>query len=438
MRPPGISAEHQPSDTVPAMGGKLFGLSGLVRHDGLANRLGSLAGGIVDKMHLLPEEPNWEEKVQRVAVILSASRSGSSLIFDAMAESDDIVAPAGEHEPWLSLTHNKWPFTRSDQIDTINDRSRLLSLIRNDLLIRQASVSGNEYADLLWNRAVVRQVDQRPGAQRAIGRLGRLASVDATVHNRFNVWLHSLSVTQSPLTDLAQTDRSSFVPIENPPLIDQPLARRATLEEIGSKTLLFKSPADAYRPGFYEALFPEAHITYVHLTRGFAQTVNGLMDGWMQNDIDFISNPVGVGGAPLSIAGYSAPGPREAYWCFDLFPGWEAFTDASLLEVCVQQWLQAHKAIISDFRPMQQITFESLYTDPEALRINLARAAGIRLGNINRSKEVMSTEKPQPYRWLKRGDVLRNVGKYVSKQTFKNVQEMQARLGYSMEESTWH
>jgi hypothetical protein len=251
--------------------------------------------------------------------------------------------------------------------------------------------------------------------------------------------VQTAAANQKPLTRTTDIGDSEYLlPIENPPYIDQPLARRATLDELGSKTLLFKSPPDAYRPGFYESLFPNAQITYVHLTRGLVQTVNGLMDGWSKNEVDFISNPVGLPGKDLNIEGYSDSDATRAYWCFDLFPDWQAYSDAPLVEVCAQQWLQAHRGIIDNFPVEGRVTFESFYTHRGTFYEGIEATTGIDLRGYDWSEEVMTTEPPSQFRWLKREQLFRSIGEHLTARTLGNVVEMQEHLGYSMEESTWH
>lgn len=383
-------------------------------------------------LRLLDGAKDWNERVKSVVVILSASRSGSSLIFKVLSDSENIIAPAGEHEPWLFLSGNKFPFTQSDSLPVINDRDYLLKLLRNDLLIREASIRSEEFFDLAWNRLSVRgETDKK-----------RLLEEAYTSYKNQTLRVEDLDrvfkqTKWNSTSNLYAEKENMYWPIENPPYIDQPLARRATDSELSSKTLLFKSPSDAYRPGFYESLFPNAKITYIHLTRGFAQTVNGLMDGWTKDEVGFISNPVGIL-KQLSIEGYSGAGITKNYWCFDLFPDWQKFTDASLVEVCAQQWLQAHMNILASFPTSAQIKFESFYTDRDAFLQDLAHFTAARPHLLNWDQTVMSTDKPSQFRWRKREDIFTHLDQWLEKDTLEKIVEMQQKLGYSMKETTWH
>jgi hypothetical protein len=107
---------------------------------------------VQDSLRLAENEPGWNKEVRHVVAVLSASRSGSSLLFKALSSAREVVAPAGEHEPWLFLSGNKYPFTASDEISDLQNTERFLHLLRNDLLVREDEVDGGEFGDLLWNR----------------------------------------------------------------------------------------------------------------------------------------------------------------------------------------------------------------------------------------------------------------------------------------------
>jgi hypothetical protein len=393
---------------------------------------------ILSRLDLVEGPEGWNEAVENVIVVLCASRSGSSLIFKALSSTGEVAAPAGEHEAWLSLTENKYPFIDSDDTNGfVHQKEQLLRLIRNDLLVRDAAANGEALRQQLWNRLVIRRQDDDPGFHRTLSLLPKAGEFDAAKWAQVNSEISQVVPKPQPTRIEDFPDRSFGIPLENPPLITIPVARLATDQELGEKTLLFKSPSDVYRPGFYEELFPNASIAYVHLTRGFVQTTNGLMDGWQQNEIDFISNPVGIT-KPLQIEDYSITDMTRTYWCFDLFKDWEDFTNRPLLEVCTQQWLAAHRSAIERFTPTQQLTFEHFYSDPDGFYKELTELTGVDTTKYDWSRSVMSTETPSAYRWLKRGTIFKNLGQNLPGALLKEVVELQSELGYSMEEETWH
>lgn len=383
-------------------------------------------------------ESGWNETVGDVIVVLCASRSGSSLIFNALSSTGKVVAPAGEHEPWMILSGNKFPFTASDELnDGISNPERLLGLMRRDLLVREKQLGVEQVIEPVRDRLIIRRQHDVDGYGAFIARLIARGKVLQAEWPQIITEMSELTDKPMPtrLEDIG--DPEYGLPLENPPLIEQPLARVATDDELTRMPLLFKSPSDAYRPGMYEQLFPNARINYIHLTRGFVQTTNGIMDGWQKNDIDFISNPVGMT-SPLHIDEYSITAMSTVYWCFDLFPGWEEFVDRPLVEVAAAQWLQAHTRIVEGFHPIGHLTFESFYSNPEQFYSNLSDLTDIDTTGYDWSKSVMSTEPPSQMRWLKRAGVFRNLDIHIPGELFRSITEMQSHLGYTMDEATWH
>jgi len=393
---------------------------------------------VIDRLILEDYATDWNLKISNVIVVLSASRSGSSLIYNALADSGKVAAPAGEHEPWLLLSQNKFPFTQSDRIsDGISQQDLLLSLLRNDLLIRDQHFELAAPISPLINRKYLRN--------QAINTYYYIPDQDGRnwpVLSRFE-WDEINHITlkspKKPLPiSLDQFGNHEYaLPLENPPFISQPFARLASNEELRNLPLLFKSPSDSYRSGFYEQLFPNAAINYLHLTRGFAQTTNGLMDGWLSGDADFISNPVGLI-KELSIAGYSNDPFSRVYWCFDLFPNWELLTESTIAEVCVEQWLSAHTSILNHFKSPSRLSFEQFYERPENFYLKLSDITGIDTTGFDWRKPIMSTAPPAQQRWLKRSYLFLNLGKFLPAGLIKKIREMQKELNYSMDAETWN
>ena len=385
----------------------------------------------------LGDETGWDKRVADVLVVLCASRSGSSLIFNALSSTGQVAAPGGEHEPWMTLSENKFPFQASDRIDgEVKHRDLLLKLLRNDLLVRDRQVDSSAVITHVRNRLVVRRQQDADGFGETITKIITRGNILSSEWQEVLKDIGRLAMKPMPTALDHFGDINFGLPLENPPLIDQPLAHIASDEELQNLPLLFKSPSDAYRPGFYENLFPNARVNYLHLTRGFVQTTNGLMDGWQKNDVDFISNPVGIA-KPLDIEEYSITDMSRAYWCFDLFNGWEEYTDMPLVEVATNQWLKAHTSVVDNFNASGHLTFESFYSNPDDFYMNLSKLTDIDTTGYDWSKSIMSTEPPSQMRWLKRASLFRNLGAHIPGQLMKDVLELQDHLGYRMDEETW-
>jgi hypothetical protein len=226
--------------------------------------------------------------------------------------------------------------------------------------------------------------------------------------------------------------------LEEPPFVVPRLWRRADSAEVADKPLVIKTPSNVYRFGLLRALFPNARLRVVHLTRNPAAAINGLYDGWRSRW--FHSHRMAE---PLRIRGYADEFPASArWWKFDLPPGWQEYTEADLYEVCAFQWRSAHQAILAETASGDvdylQIRFEDILSSPQR-RVNTLRRLGNWLGipfrdGYRQAAEqgvppVMTTVEPAPGRWLSRASQIYQV-------LDPPVLELAGRLGYECSR-TW-
>ena len=103
--------------------------------------------------------------------------------------------------------------------------------------------------------------------------------------------------------------------------------RREFLLVTGARRrLIDKTPRNALRIDFVEALFPDA--CYVFLQRDGRDNVNSLINAWRTPRYRTYELP-----RPHSI-----PGVDPKWWKFVLYPGWRADTAGPLEVVCARQW----------------------------------------------------------------------------------------------------
>ena len=92
------------------------------------------------------------------------------------------------------------------------------------------------------------------------------------------------------------------------------------------RRLIDKTPRNALRIGFIEALFPEAR--YVFLKRDGRDNVNSLINAWRTPRYRTYELP-----EPHAI-----PGVDPKWWKFVLYPGWQKDAHGPLEVVCAKQW----------------------------------------------------------------------------------------------------
>ncbi len=226
--------------------------------------------------------------------------------------------------------------------------------------------------------------------------------------------------------------------IEMPPFVLVGPWRRPSAAELAALPLVLTTPRNSFRLEFLRSLFPLARLRVVHLTRNPAASVNGLVDGWLHHG--FFNCPVG---RRLTIRGYSDEHPRwgTTWWCYDFWPEWEAWTDASLAEVCAEQWRTPHQATL-DFLASTDASWHRLVyeevTGGDDERAGAFTALGEWLGDVEgvsdlgqvRLPPLMATATPRPRRWKARAAAL------AAPLARVEVAELAERLGYG-DPSMW-
>lgn len=224
--------------------------------------------------------------------------------------------------------------------------------------------------------------------------------------------------------------------VEEPPFVLPRVWRRADERDLRTKALVIKTPSNAYRLAFLRALFPNARVRVLHLTRNPAASINGLYDGWRHTG--FHAHRMRE---PLRIAGYAEDCPGDRWWWkFDLPPGWQDFTDAPLLEVCAFQWRSPHQAVLDDVErgdvDYLRLRFEDVIRGPHSRAACFQRLGewlGIPFdGAFRRTacqgvEPVAATAPPRPRRWQACGEAIRRA-------IDPQVRAVAERLGYGAED----
>lgn len=389
--------------------------------------------------------------VRKVAVILTSPRSGSSLLMSVLARHPDIASLDGEIEPYLPLTGNGYGHNSdSDALGVLAHPRALADCVLDDLALPTEQYAPLDVLKRRWHNRILLQFPAlfaQPSEQRRLNQSldEALTAASAARHcQRGQLQAHVLDkVFRHDGWRTAYYDghgRSDVaggfhtpLKLEEPPfVIPRHAARAFTAADAASKTLLFKTPPDTYRLGMYEQLFPAAKIQYIHLTRGYAQTVNGLMDGWL-SPVGFFSHDLQRSGQVLRIGGYSELTPfGRRWWKFDLPPNWRDFVDAELSEVCLNQWLSPHLAVLGAGVPSMRLAFESFLAAPAACVNRLLSHLGLAPMAVRATLPVtMATEPPSLMRWKKRAPQLLALARQ------PRVEAMMTALGYGMDPEGW-
>lgn len=424
-----------------------------------------------EEIFSLAEDSTWSDvttkDISTVAVILSSSRSGSSLLAELLKQTPQLLALQGEHVPFYKLNGYSLSTSglESDRIAP-STLSHFQEISRD--FISEIGVASKRRDFRHFARAVVlRLILQWPhfelSAQEWLSYVDivhrRLLSMGTEWNiNRFFLELCNLLCARgydmNPYyydlpKQVLQHSCSAYPPPQGPPhpdfCLEEPpfiLVRpRAypTEDEIRRKPLLLKASVDAYCLPFLRRLFPHAQFRVIHLTRNAAACINGLYDGWL--DRGFFSHNV-KHLSELCIAGYSDVYEWGKYWWkYDLPPGWKKVIGDPLEYVCAFQWYYAHTSIFEDISAQHDIEvmnvkFEQIISSPQerwCVMQRIVEFLGIEFDRPLRSivtnlPVVMATATPCKQRWHARREQLLPVV------TQKHIVALSHELGYSSDE----
>ena len=413
------------------------------------------------------------DQIRHVVVVASSSRGGSSMLMELLRHSEHLLHLQAELNPFLVLAELGWPHSGVDS-DRL-EPSHLNPTARQILESELGREIGRRNYDAIDARRLARDLCWRLNlqwpnldisliqVQQWVGQvLGELTSQDnekvmgidlealhlgliARVREAFPVvdpWFYDIDPRRiaEAFPDLKEpTGPPSMGLIEEAPFILAGPWSTPSSVDLATKPLVIKTPSNAYRLPFIQALFPSACIRVLHLVRNPAASINGLIDGWCFRG--FHAHRLQE---PLTIPEYLDRRPEDAHWWkYDLPPGWQAFTSEGLPAVCAHQWASAHEAILDHLEQHDwdraRLRFEDLMAESE-----------IRIGHFRRLFEwldvpleprmehairegippVMATSRPRRRRWYERAEVLESIV------AAPRIAALAKRLGYG-EPDTW-
>jgi uncharacterized protein (TIGR03032 family) len=162
--------------------------------------------------------------------------------------------------------------------------------------------------------------------------------------------------------------------------------------------MLEKTPKNALRIPFLASIFPDAR--FIYLFRDPRGNLSSILDAWKSQRFITYRNLPDWNGPP---------------WSLLLIPEWQKLRGAPLAEIAAQQYISAHRYMMSDLSNLSPerwcaATYEDLVRDPQLEMDRLCRFAGIAwdqavgAGELPLSRHTLTP--PDPEKWRKNADEL--------------------------------
>ncbi|HBL16048.1 MAG: hypothetical protein A2X36_04055 [Elusimicrobia bacterium GWA2_69_24] len=393
----------------------------------------------------------WERKtladVRKVVLILSAPRSGSSLLYALLKRLPQVYSLSGECVPFYKLNGLASDLFPSDAIPSgergAPQRKGLSRDLLSDCGVAGAGKDRSDWGERFIDELALRLPLQWPRTRFTYEGIRRAAQDALAAHRKdspmfrkeaFHLELLSRLRTEHPEIDPYYYDLpaeavarrfpglpvplgppNDVLTIEEPPFILIEPRREILPQDLDDRTLLLKSTVNAFRVDYIRSLFPNADLRAVYLTRNPLASINGLCDGWLYRGFFSHQLRAVLEAGPekrLRIAGYSDRHPWGRWWWnFELPEGWRDYAGRRLEEVCAFQWLTANRAVQEALKtfsiPSVGLRFEEL-TDGIAARSGALRKVCRFMGGDFNALEgtdlehlpvVQATRPPDAARW---------------------------------------
>jgi len=419
-------------------------------------------GSLFEKVAEKNKNVIWNQatlaEVKKIIIILSASRSGSSLMFSTLREIPELYSLSGESSPYFKV-HGFYSDTAlSDYVSpaALDDDLARAAVSRDflsdfsvpenaDAVLYEKEVLEEYVRDLLlrfplqWPQLSFSLEGLESTIRKAFEKYKKSCTSFVTEdfylelllflrsqYKEINPYYYDISEykirKKFPQVAISNSPPCEILSIEEPPFILLSPRKKVQAQDLAEKVLLLKTPADCYRLPFIAALFPNAMIKYIYLTRNPAASINGLYDGWQHRGFFSYNLKLATSSSEreaLQIIGYSDLYEwGKWWWKYDLPPNWQHYVNHSLERVCAFQWKSAHKHIQEHIKqgkkPVLFVSYEDFIKSYNSrcsileaicafIEIDVATLNNVELQTL---PLVQVTRAPKRYRWKKRAQQL--------------------------------
>jgi hypothetical protein len=164
--------------------------------------------------------------------------------------------------------------------------------------------------------------------------------------------------------------------------------------------LLEKTPKNALRTPFLDAVFPDA--LFIYLYREPHENISSILEAWKSGR--FVTYP-------------RLPDWEGPPWSLLLIPQWRELRGKSLVEIAAEQWATANRCLLDDLAQLSHdrwttVSYAELTADPQGAAERLCRFAGVRWdqqlrGSLPLSRHTLTP--PDPNKWRRNAALLQSV-----------------------------
>ncbi|MEW9937178.1 hypothetical protein AB2T96_04505 [Clostridium butyricum] len=404
---------------------------------------------------LIGSDEKYIKSIKKILIIVSASRSGSSLTFDLIKRYPSIISTSGEAVPFYKLSTLSSDEQLSDEIceSELSEQKKMTFFKELSEDICNYKIINDENSTSLIKsysyRLALRFIIQWPliefDCKELLETISKVlySNIDNNNFDKDIIVLNVIlelrkkypeinpyyyDIPKAKIENICKHIEKPIGPpnssilIEEPPFIVIDPVNYINPNKFNDCFLLMKEPVTSYRLKMIKKLFNTAEFYWIHLIRNPAACINGLIDGWL--DRGFFStnifNCTDRKVKKLNIKGYSEVGEWSGnWWNFDRPPGWQNLINKSLYEVCAFQWAVNNREIIEGLEKEKNkiiIKYEDILLSDKRRNVfnKIEKFIGspVKLSNImdiNNLPIIQSTKKPKMYRWRDREEQILNV-----------------------------
>ncbi|MFM7457927.1 MAG: sulfotransferase family protein [bacterium] len=281
-------------------------------------------------------------QIHKPVFIIGSFRGGTSLLFRLLSESDKLWSLYRE-------SNHMWQPWHRDPRETADT----VILKAEDVKEGDREYFDRHYHFSAYNNQILGELSRIRFLRNKLSLIFNLINV----FNYFYKWIYMNTAHKRTSSRLRRTNDH-------------------TEAKLGAYRIIDKTPPNCFRVEYLAKLYPDAKFIYI--TRDGLDNTSSLMNAWRSKQKfqfryrkyleEYLKPLDGVQGS-RSVKYFDIQGYQSDVWKFAMPPGWEAYRDKTLAEVCAFQWLKTHEYALNSLSKLDperviRFKFEDLMAEP--------------------------------------------------------------------------